>query len=59
MVYTGIQAIHYLIDNLEDDDSESSSHWKKYHKEFKVNTDLEISGIMGFGGLTKEYRGIS
>ncbi len=52
------QAIEYLIDHLNEDEKATSSHWQKYHKDFKVNSDLAISGAVGFGGSAKQYKGI-
>jgi len=52
------QAIEYLIANLNQDERSTSSHWQKYHKDFQVNSNIEISGAVGFGGSAKEYKGV-
>lgn len=31
-----------LINNLKSDENVTSSHWKKYHRDFKVNSDGSI-----------------
>ncbi len=58
MIYTENKAIEFLINNLDADDTATSSHWKKYHKDFSVGKDFDISGIVGFGGNSKKFRGI-
>jgi putative sugar O-methyltransferase len=58
MIYSENEAIQFLVNHLEDDEKDTSAHWKKFHKKFTVGKDLDISGIMGFGGNAKEYKGI-
>jgi putative sugar O-methyltransferase len=58
MIYPEDQAIQYLVNHLEEDASATSSHWIKYHKDFKVGEQLDISGIVGFGGNSKEFTGL-
>ncbi|MCZ8344725.1 MAG: putative sugar O-methyltransferase [Leptospira sp.] len=58
MIYPENQAIQYLVNHLEDDASATSSHWQKYHRDFKVGEELDISGIIGFGGFSTEYTGL-
>lgn len=43
-----------LISNLKDDENVTSSHWDKYHRDFKVNSDGSIEGIIGFGGFEEK-----
>jgi hypothetical protein len=58
MSYLGQQAIDYLITQIDGEDSEASSHWRFYHKNFFVNDDRTISGIQGFGGCRPPFRGV-
>lgn len=54
----GEEAFQYLLASLEKDNDVTSSHWKKYHQDFKINSDGTLSGIVGFGGSAKPYTGI-
>ncbi|PJE00526.1 MAG: sugar O-methyltransferase [Leptospira sp.] len=58
MIFSSKDAIYYLVNHLDQDDPATSSHWRKYHKDFKVADNLDISGIIGFGGNSKQYKGL-
>lgn len=51
-MFFGQAAIDYLALEATKDDPSASSHWKKYHSEFKFSGN-EFSGLNGFGGRTK------
>ncbi|MES2400021.1 MAG: sugar O-methyltransferase [Pseudomonadota bacterium] len=51
-MFPGHAAINYLASEAIKDDPNASSHWKKYHSEFKF-TGQGFAGLQGFGGLEK------
>jgi putative sugar O-methyltransferase len=53
---TGHAAIDYLAAEAMKDDPSASSHWQKYHSEFKF-TGQEFHGLKGFGGRAKRLPG--
>lgn len=55
--YMGDEALEFLSSNLEDTDVGASSHWQKYHSEFKFLGD-RFEGLIGFGGVAKPYKGL-
>ena len=50
----GQQALDHLITQVNIEDPAASSHWQKYHSNFKVNNGV-INGIAGFGDNDKSY----
>ena len=56
-MFSGQEAINYLAAAAIKDDPSASSHWQKYHSEFKF-TGQEFSGLQGFGGRTKQPTGL-
>ncbi len=48
-MYSGQAAIDYLAAQAVKADLSASSHWQKYHSEFRFN-GYEFSGLSGFGG---------
>ena len=50
----GQNAINYLISNINEDDPSESSHWKKFHSNFKVKNEI-VDGIEGFGSIANSY----
>lgn len=58
MMYRDMEAISYLISQVDAEDPGSSSHWRKFHKDFALKDDGSFSGIQGFGGCSVPYRGI-
>lgn len=50
-------AIDYLAAEASKDDPGASSHWQKYHSEFKF-TGQKFSGLQGFGGHAKQAAGL-
>jgi putative sugar O-methyltransferase len=57
MSWKGNDAIQHLSEQVARHDPGSSSHWNKFHGEFKF-TGKEFTGLMGFGGFSKPYKGI-
>lgn len=53
----GLSAIIYLGELSRKDDPEASSHWKKYHADFAFD-GKSFTGVVGFGGWSKPYRGL-
>ncbi|EMN52382.1 hypothetical protein LEP1GSC089_0846 [Leptospira interrogans serovar Autumnalis str. LP101] len=54
MIFLENESKKILINNLKSDENVTSSHWKKYHRDFKVNSDGSIEGVIGFGGFEKK-----
>lgn len=54
MIFLEDESKKILINNLKSDENVTSSHWKKYHRDFKVNSDGSIEGVIGFGGFEKK-----
>lgn len=57
MIYSGKSAIDYLANEVATEDIGESSHWQKYHSQFKYTGD-GFKGLQGFGGNTKPYTGV-
>ena len=57
MIFKGNFAIEFLSEQINRHDPGSSSHWNKFHKEFKF-TGKDFSGLKGFGGLSRPYKGV-
>ena len=55
-MFSGLAAIDYLAVEATKDDPSASSHWQKYHSEFKFNGQ-EFAGLQGFGGRAKQPTG--
>ena len=51
-MFSGQAAIDYLAAEPTKDDPGASSHWQKYHAEFKF-TGQDFAGLQGFGGRAK------
>lgn len=56
-MFSGQAAIDYLAAEAIKDDPSASSHWQKYHSEFKF-TGQEFAGLQGFGGRAKQLTGL-
>ena len=56
-MYSGQAAIDYLASEAIINDPSASSHWRKYHSEFKFNGQ-EFTGLRGFGGRAKQPTGL-
>ena len=56
-MFSGQAAIDYLATEAIKDDPSASSHWQKYHSEFKF-TGQEFAGLQGFGGRAKQPAGL-
>jgi putative sugar O-methyltransferase len=56
-MFSGQTAIDYLAEQALRFDTSASSHWRKYHSEFKF-TGQAFSGLQGFGGLAKQPTGL-
>lgn len=54
---SGQAAIDYLAAGAVKDDPSASSHWQKYHSDFKFN-GREFTGLQGFGGNGKKLTGL-
>lgn len=54
---SGQAAIDYLAAEAVKDDPGASSHWQKYHSDFKF-TGREFAGLQGFGGNGKQLTGL-
>ncbi len=57
MMYSGQAAINFLATEISKEDSGESSHWQKYHSEFRFLGN-GFEGLGGFGGNEKPYRGL-
>ncbi len=57
MMYSGQAAIDFLATEISNGDSGESSHWQKYHSEFRFLGN-GFEGLKGFGGNQKPYRGL-
>ena len=53
----GLGIIKILSKSLNFKEKVSSSHWDLYHKDFKYENGV-LSGLIGFGNLTKTYKGL-
>ena len=49
---SGLAAINYLVDSVDEVDFAASSHWQKYHSKFKFAGN-GFEGLQGFGGYGK------
>lgn len=58
MSYRGRAAIGFLRTALGDEDRAASSHWRHFHKDFELHDNGAITGLAGFGGCSKRYRGV-
>ena len=56
-MYSGQSAIDYLSSEVVNIDPGESSHWQKYHADFKFNGKT-FSGLQGFGGSSKKLTGL-
>lgn len=56
MMYSGNDSIRFLAANLSADDAASSSHWQKYHGEFRYSEE-GFHGTAMFGGSGRPHRG--
>lgn len=56
-MFSGQAAIDYLATEAIKDDPSASSHWQKYHSEFKFDGQGFV-GLQGFGGRTKRPTGL-
>lgn len=56
-MYSGSSAIDYLASAATGSDSGESSHWQKYHANFRFLGD-GFDGVRGFGGREQPYSGI-
>lgn len=56
-MFSGQAAIDYLAAESVKDDPHASSHWQKYHSDFKFN-GREFEGLQGFGGNEKQLTGL-
>ena len=56
-MYSGKKTIDYLSSEISKGDTGESSHWKKYHSNFKFD-GCAFKGLQGFGGNSKPYRGV-
>ena len=52
MIRFGEDAIEYLINKIDEEDTSSSSHWNKYHSKLKFVRG-EFLNLNGFGGNAK------
>jgi hypothetical protein len=50
----GQNAINYLVSKVNEEDPSESSHWKKFHSNFKVKNEI-VDGIEGFGSTANSY----
>lgn len=58
MILTGDEIFKYLAHQVaENSDPSESSHWRKYHANFKY-TGSGFSGLSGFGGCSPTYKGL-
>ncbi len=57
MMLVGQDAIDYLAVESQKADPGASSHWQKYHSNFKFTGD-NFFGLQGFGGLAKPPTGL-
>jgi len=57
LIYSGHTAIEYLAAEANKDDIGASSHWKRYHSDFRFLGD-GFAGLEGFGGCERPHRGL-
>jgi len=57
VLYSGDKAIDYLAIEISKKDSGESSHWQRYHSDFRFKGD-GFEGLKGFGGNVTPYRGL-
>ena len=57
MIFSGNNAIKYLAGEVNKPDKAESSHWNKYHSQFKFTGD-GFTGLQGFGGYSRPYSGV-
>ncbi len=57
-MYSGQAGIDYLATKVGQEDSRASSHWKKYHSDFRFLGKEGFEGLHGFGGSGKPYKGL-
>jgi len=58
MILKGDEIFKYLANQVtENSDPGESSHWRKYHANFKY-TGSGFSGLSGFGGCSPSYKGL-
>lgn len=57
MRYSGQAAIDYLSTEATKSDPAESSHWRKFHSEFRF-TGKGFAGLQGFGGNGKSHTGL-
>ena len=57
VVYSGQNAIDYLVDRADAPNPGMSSHWRKYHSSFRF-TGNGFKGLQGFGGSRPPSRGV-
>ncbi len=57
-MYSGQVAIDYLATKVGQEDSSASSHWQKYHSDFRFLGKEGLEGLYGFGGSGKPYKGL-
>jgi hypothetical protein len=55
-IYYGDDAIAYLVKQSQKKDTQSSSHWNKFHANFNFKGG-KFSGIEGFGSHENQYTG--
>jgi len=55
-MYSGRSAIDYLSSEVAKSDPGASSHWQKYHADFKFD-GKSFSGLKGFGGSSNKPTG--
>lgn len=49
MIYHNLDAVKKLYSKFNLEDLSASSHWKKMHETFKIDNDLSLYGMRGFG----------
>ena len=59
MTLYGVDALHYLANEVKKTDVAASSHWKFYSKNFEVADDGSVSGVRGFGENRRPYSPMS
>ena len=58
MSYRGQAAIDYLASQIQLEDPGESSHWRHFHRDFALRADGAFTGLQGFGGCARPYRGV-
>jgi hypothetical protein len=53
-IYYGQDAINFLGNKVDHIDQKSSSHWNRYHENFKFS-EGNFDGIQGFGSNRQSY----